>query len=259
VRFQGIIESIGADTWVISGQSVLLTDATVIDQSAGKATEGASVWVIAERREGLLIATSITVEAPAPEIYQFSGIIESIQGGVWTIAGDHLSASDAIVSGDPARVGCLAHVSALRYPDGSLVVESILVECGELRDIEGVLVSKNGDLWQVGNTTVTVTGAEITGAQPEIGYWVEVRGYLQPDGSVLATWIRVLQPTATPTAVPPAASEPSQNGGLWSFNPGDAQHSDRIGTMTMIPMSAVTEDALPVGETGPETGMLADR
>ncbi|HUW13501.1 MAG TPA: DUF5666 domain-containing protein, partial [Anaerolineae bacterium] len=71
VRVTGVIESMSGDTWSVSGQSVLVTGATAINESAGKATEGATVWVTAVPREGLLIATSITVEAPAPEPVQF--------------------------------------------------------------------------------------------------------------------------------------------------------------------------------------------
>jgi len=246
---------------------VLVPTGTPVDVSAGKATVGATVWVWAVRREGLLIATSITVESAAPVRDEFTAIIEGIQGGVWTVAGRRLSTESAVLSGDPPRVGCQATVSGLRYPDGSLVIESIVVDCGEHVELEGVLDSKSGDRWQVSGTTVIVTGAEITGADPELGRRVEVGGYLQRDGSVLATWVRVLQPTPTPTTVPPPTATPtvalnptpaspsSQDAGAYSAVPIREDQSDQ----PMFPVLAGSEFSLPADGTGGSTESALSR
>lgn len=216
VRIVGIIESMTADAWVVAGRRILLTDKTVIDESAGKAAVGAQVVVSAEQREeGTLVARRIVVQKPAqPQVVEFSGLIEEIHGNVWKVNGRVLEVRPEVVSGDSPQVGCLAHVTLNEYPDGSVVVTSVVVECRQPVQFEGIIRSIAGDRWLVGNTIVIVIGDIVEGT-PEVGRRAEVQGYQQPDGSVVATHIRVLEPTATPTATPsptltpPAAESPS--------------------------------------------------
>ncbi len=199
VRFKGVIQSKEGDIWLIDGQRVLVTGETVVDETAGEAAVAADVWVTAEWRNDALVAISIKVEEPAPERWEFTGIIESIQGQTWTIVGNRIDVASGTVSGDTPQVGCSAQVRALKHHDGSVVVESVVVDCRQQEQVEftDIIRSIDGDRWQVGNTTVIVSQAEIVG-EAEIGRWAEVEGNQQADGSVLATHIRVLEPTATP-------------------------------------------------------------
>jgi len=207
VRFKGVIQSREGDIWLIDGQRVLVTGETSIDDRAGEAIVGAKVWVNAEWSAGVLVAVSIKVEEPAVERREFSNRITSIQGEVWTIGGSAYSIPSETVSGDSPEVGCLAHVALDEYPDGSVVIVSVVVECRQRVEFTDLIRSIDGDRWQVGNTTVIVSEAEIVG-EAEIGRWAEVRGYEQ-GGSVLATHIRVLEPTATPTKTPTPTVTPT--------------------------------------------------
>ena len=82
VRLQGVVESrpeeaIGA--WVISGQTVHVVETTTISEEAGPAAVGASVVVVALRRnDDTLEARTITVRAPASRIVRLRGIVEEL-------------------------------------------------------------------------------------------------------------------------------------------------------------------------------------
>jgi len=197
VRFGGVIQSKEGDIWLIGGQRVLVTGETSIDDSAGEAIVGAKVWVHAEWSAGVLAAISIKIEEPAPEPWEFTGIIESIQGQTWTIGGNRIDVTSGAVSGDTPQVGCSAQVRALKHHDGSVVVESVVVECQHPVQFGGVIGSIAGNRWQIGGRTVIEGEGTVVEGVPEVGRWAEVEGNQQADGSVLATSIRVLEPTAT--------------------------------------------------------------
>ena len=209
VRFGGVIRSIEGDIWLIDGQRVLVTGETSIDDRAGEAIVGAKVWVHAEWSAGVLVAISIKVEEPAAERKNINGLITSIQGEVWTIGGSAYSIPSETVSGDSPQVGCLARVALDEYPDGSVVIVSVVVECQHPVQFGGVIGSIAGNRWQIGGTTVIEGEGTVVEGVPEIGRWAEVEGNQQADGSVLATHIRVLEPTATPTKTPTATDTPT--------------------------------------------------
>ena len=182
--------------WLIDGQRVLVTDETSIDDRAGEATVGAKVWVNAEWSAGVLVAVCIKVEEPAVERREFSNRITSIQGEVWTIGGSAYSIPSETVSGDSPEVGCLARVALDEYPDGSVVIVSVVVECQHPVQFGGIIGSIAGNRWQIGGWTVIEDEGTVVEGVREIGRWAEVEGNQQADGSVLATHIRVLEPTA---------------------------------------------------------------
>ena len=69
VSFEGLIESIDEDTWIVAGLQLLLTSATEID---GEPLAGRYAWIEATTSDGQLIAKVITVEfipepSPSPE------------------------------------------------------------------------------------------------------------------------------------------------------------------------------------------------
>ena len=204
VRIVGLIESMAADRWVVAGKTILLTGATVIDDTAGQALVGALVVIRAEpRADGALVALHITVQEPVrPEATEFSGLIERIAADSWTVGGQWVEIGPQTnIQGD-AQVGRLAHVRALRYPDGRLLATRIVVEQPELEErfVEGPIESLGADTWTVAGVTIVLDAQTVIVGQPEIGRRAEVQGYLRADGSVLARHIRVPEPTATATA-----------------------------------------------------------
>lgn len=196
VRFDGIITSMKGNIWIVGGRSIRLSGET---ERLGRLVVGARVTVVAERRDGVLVAKRIILRDPVVR-QEFSDFIEDIQGEVWKVGGRVLRVPSALISGDAPQVGCLAHVALDEWADGSVVVISVVVECLQPVQFEGVIESISGHRWQVGGWVVIVSG-DIVEGEPEVGRWAEVEGYERADGAVLATHIRVLEPTATPTVV----------------------------------------------------------
>ncbi|MDH7485006.1 MAG: DUF5666 domain-containing protein [Anaerolineae bacterium] len=204
VRIVGLIESMAADRWVVAGRTILLTGATVIDDTAGQALVGALVAIRAEpQADGTLVALHITVQEPVrPEVTEFSGLIERIAADSWTVGGQRVEIGPQTNIQGEAQVGRLAHVRALSYPDGRLLATRIVVEQPELEErfVDGPIESLGADTWTVAGVTIVLDAQTVIAGQPELGRRAQVQGYLQADGSVLARHIRVLEPTVTATA-----------------------------------------------------------
>jgi len=133
VRFEGTLREKVAGRWIVGSRTVLLPAGTPIDETRGAATVGAWVQVSGvEQPDGAIVAQSIVVLTPAEspgEPYEFTDVIEAISGDVWTIGGVlvHI-ASGAIIDGATPAVGRLAHVKAIRRPNGELWATHITVE-----------------------------------------------------------------------------------------------------------------------------------
>ena len=98
VEFAGTIESASGDVWRIGGRDVTITSDTVV---TGQAEVGATARVKAEEYpDGTLLAKSITIEKPAEHHVQIEGIIESISGNVWVVAGQQI----VVPGGTPGSV-----------------------------------------------------------------------------------------------------------------------------------------------------------
>jgi len=202
VRFIGWIESIAEYAWVVSGHLILLTDETIVDETAGEATVGAEVTVYADvAQDGALVATRIVVlvEAGQPRLEEFTGLITAVDGDVWTIAGSRLVVPPDVVRGDTPSVGCVGHVRLWRYFNAPEVVDSVVVECFARVQFEGPIQSIDGDLWLVGGVSVVLDSETVVEGEPGVGRWAEVSGYEPSDAGVLAEHIRVIEARAAAT------------------------------------------------------------
>ena len=202
LRIIGWIESIAEHAWVVAGHLILLTDETIVDETAGEATAGAEVAVHADvAQDGALVASRIVVmvEAGQPRLEEFAGLITAIDGDVWTIAGSRLVVPPDVVHGDTPSVGCAGHVRLWRYFNAPEVVDSVVVECFARVQFEGPIQSIDGDLWLVGGVSVLLDSETVVEGEPEVGRWAEVSGYEPSDGSVLAEHIRVMEARAAAT------------------------------------------------------------
>jgi len=213
VRITGLIESMTAQRWVVAGRPILLTVETSIDETAGRATVGAEVVVHAiPGKGGALVARRIVVQKSAqPKRVEFTGLIEEIGAHSWKVGGQWVEIGPKTGIPEVVEVGWLAHVEALRYPDGRLMATRIVVERPgmEERFLEGAIESMGEDTWMVAGTVIVLDGQTVIEGRPEVGKRAEIQGYLQADGSVLARHIRVLEPTATPTPTPSPTLSPT--------------------------------------------------
>jgi uncharacterized protein DUF5666 len=116
-EFNGIVESIGASSWTISGRVVVVDSST---QIIGTPALGDIADVDALRAaDGTLTAVRIKVEDAEPQEIEFSGIVESIGATSWTISGQAVGVdSSTQILGSPAQ-GDTVEVKALKSSQGA--------------------------------------------------------------------------------------------------------------------------------------------
>jgi hypothetical protein len=204
VTLFGMIDEFHPDWWLVSGQVVWLTDQTLIDESRGPAVLGSQVEVdgLEMPEDGRVVAERITVivSAAVQETTEFTDRIKSMSGGVWRVGNTTVLVPPGTpISGDPA-VGKVATVRAMRWTGEPWKAVWIQVEEIEYVYIEGRIDQIGGSRWVVDGVTIIIdSGTSITGATPAVGRTAEVRAVQRGDG-LHAVSIRVLGPTATPTA-----------------------------------------------------------
>jgi hypothetical protein len=151
--------------------------------------------------------------------------------GTWVV-GSYTVTVDANTNIDTRRgqpaIGAIAEVKADRQPDNSLLAVRIKIEdanefenAAEFKGTISNLMGSGPYSMQVAGHTVTTDGATVISGTLANGALVEVHGTLQPDGSVLATQIKVEDPindelefTAHITALP------ADFIGAWTFDNG---------------------------------------
>lgn len=209
IRIFGLIEERHPDRWIISGQEIWLDTETLIDESIGPAEIGAEVAAeVVQRPDGRLLARVITVLKDVFETREWRDVINAMNGSEWVIGNTPvLVVGDTEIIGDPA-VGKVASVRAKRYANEPWRAVRIRVDEPEYVDFEGTINAISGGSWVVGGTTVIIDGqTSISGANPEVGLWAEVRAQRKGDG-LHAVAIVVQEPTPAPTATPTPSETP---------------------------------------------------
>jgi hypothetical protein len=121
MEFTGIVEAIAADRWTVRGITFMIDGDAQIDDGI---QIGDFVTVIAERRAGGEI-WAMEIRELSPEVRQFSGRVDSINGSTWTVGSYSFTVNgDTQMSGDPG-LGDYVDVEALEYPDGRVIATSI--------------------------------------------------------------------------------------------------------------------------------------
>jgi len=205
IEFQGFIEAVNGDVWVVAGEEVIVDANTNIDEREGKAVVGAYVEVKAERRtDGSLYARRIRVrtqEEEMPEV-EWKGAVEAINGEIWTIGGREVlvdARTRLEEENGPIDVGVYVEVKARQQTDGSLWAERIRSRKPEDDDLnemewEGVIEAMLATEWSVGGITVTVNAATVIDEREgpaQVGATAKVHAVQQTDGSLLAQRIRI--------------------------------------------------------------------
>jgi hypothetical protein len=120
-QLTGVLQAIDGDRWTIDGTVVRIDGDTQIDDGI---QVGDTVRVRGERRAGGEI-WALEIRKESPDIRQFSGVVESINGDTWTVSGITFKVTgDTEFIGDPG-VGDYVDVEVNEYSDGR--VEATLV------------------------------------------------------------------------------------------------------------------------------------
>ncbi len=128
VEFTGTVESMDGDTWVIDGQTVIVTNADI----EGNIQVGDTVKVEAYlQADGSLWADEISLTdhdadataTPGAKV-EFTGTVESMDGDTWVIDGQTVIVTNADIEGN-IQVGDIVKVEAYLQADGSLWADEI--------------------------------------------------------------------------------------------------------------------------------------
>lgn len=217
VRIEGRIDEITDAYWTVNGERVLLQKATRFNLTRAPAQVGG--WAVVDAlktSDGRLLAEEIVVMRGAeqpPVVKEFSGIIEAIAEGRWTISGREVRiVRDTVIEGTP-EVGALAHVRADQYADGRLVARRIVIEREQVVQFEGIITSIAADRWVIGGHEVLVDNNTHIEGRPTVGAIAEVEAVQRGDGTLRARRIRVESPVSpaaeAPTVEPPASETPT--------------------------------------------------
>ena len=197
--------------WVVSGRTVHVTSATMIDQTQKALAVGVLVKVVGTlRTDGTIDATRIETRAFAQlPFFEFTGTVQNLpatpgQLGDWMVSGRtvHVTSLTKIETEDgPITVGTMVEVKGFVRTDGS--IDAVRIEPVEnppnAIEFRGMITSLPGTPgfigdWKIEGHTVHVSAA--TKIQQEeglvaVGALVEVRGTIRSDGSIDAIRIEV--------------------------------------------------------------------
>ena len=213
VTFVGVIQAKHSATeWVVSGVTVRLNAQTVVNEQAGPADVGATVQVVGVRQpDRSVLARVIKVLRPPIQLrpVHFAAPIVALPPdgvlGEWTVGTETVVVSDKtrlLPDGVVPAVGDIADVTGFRTSDGKVDARLILIRRPSQVEVEffGPIQSIGETEWTVRNVRVIITATtEIIGT-PQVGLIAEVKGFLQPDRSVVATRIRVREPQSEPVS-----------------------------------------------------------
>ena len=185
-HFSGVIQSIGAEEWVIGGRTFQIDENTMLD-------EGLAVGVMVEVESFSLPDGSLTarqIETREDRDFQFSGEIRSMNDGVWVIGGRTFTVNDATALDEGLAVGVEARVEFITMADGTMLATEIETDEGDDRNrFCGEIESMTEDWWVVGGRSFAVNDATRIDGDFTIGDVVRVR-FAVIDDVLLATRIQ---------------------------------------------------------------------
>lgn len=180
-RFTGVIESVGAEAWVVSGISVTVNVSTTIEPDI---VVGDRVLVIGQiLDDGTWQA--LTINKIESETFDFIGIV--ISTDPWMVSGIALETDERTQIDDDIEVGNRVRARGRVLADGTWLAESIeQLDEGQRHHIQFTARVQSIDPWVVGAASVTVDDKTKIIGDIAVGDWVTVKGNLLPDGTVLA-------------------------------------------------------------------------
>ena len=234
VNFRGVIEEKDGDEWKVAGVVVRLNEQTVVVDKVGPAEVGATVQVVGVRQaDRSVLARTIVVLRPAaepPRPVVFTAPIRElpVSGllGEWKVGEETVVVSERTVilpEGVIPAVGDIANVVGFRTNDNKVDAKTIQIRKPALVEVSftGPIQGFGDPEWMVRNVKVLITAATVIEGTPQVGLIAEVKGFAQPDRSVIATHIRVRQPQVEPVTFQGIIVSKSADGfpSVWGIRP----------------------------------------
>lgn len=209
IEFIGVVETMGETSWVIAGRTVAITVQTEI-KHAIQAGDTVKVHALVSA-DGSLTAREIELaraieeaerpqepdqpqepEQPQVQEIEFTGVVEAIGETTWVIAGRTVAITAQTEIKHAIQVGDTVKVHALVTADGRLTARQIeLVQAPQIEEARevrftGVVETKGEGSWTVSGRRVIVTAQTDVRGFIRVGDLVEVRSFLNADGSFAA-------------------------------------------------------------------------
>ncbi len=187
--FTGTVDSIGDTMWMISGRAVSVTVETETETGIEIGDLVTVDGVILPG--GTLSAEHIRLaEAGLP--FEFTGVVEAIAGGTWTISGIEITVDSNTAIDDDASEGDIVKVRGRILPDGAWLAEEIKRAEEDERRFEFTGTVESTGLWKVSGIEFETDDQTETDANIQIGDRVKVEGRVLDDGTWLAERITLL-------------------------------------------------------------------
>jgi hypothetical protein len=211
VEFTGVVDSIAADQWVVSGQLLIVTPQTVIDGSISVdntvkvyATVTADGAVTADKIELPISESSTavpqsTLGAFDDSMNEFTGIVEAISADSWQVSGQAFAFTSQTEVKDNILVGDLVKIHFLTNPDGTMTATEIELAIAKTPDTEssldkeftGKVEAFSPESWTVKGQVFLVTPQTEIKDAIFLGDVVKIHYFANPDGSFTAREIEL--------------------------------------------------------------------
>ncbi|MFN3929074.1 MAG: DUF5666 domain-containing protein [Thermoflexus sp.] len=207
-HWEGTVEAVLPDGLQVSGRLVRWTGQT---QIMGEIQVGSRVEVEGVQTGDALNAALIRVRShdestaamgrtaagtfasplPTPvSRIEFKGVVEAILPDGYRISGQTVIVTTTTRIEGLVTVGAFVEVEGILLADGSVLALKIEVKAPEAEiEFKGVVEAVLPDGYRIAGRTVVVTTTTQIDGPIGVGSYVEVKGYLQPDGTVLASRI----------------------------------------------------------------------
>lgn len=187
-EFTGVVETMEADAWVISGLSVTVNVSATIDPGIVEGDVVHVTGVILE--DGAWLAETIE-KISETGAFDFVGIV--ISADPWNVSGVTFETDTETDIDDGLQTGNRVRVQGRVLPDGTWLAERIIqLDEGQRHAIQFTARVQSVDPWVVGGVTLTVDSRTKIEGDVEVGDLVTVKGNLSPDGAVLAKKITLV-------------------------------------------------------------------
>lgn len=184
----GEVESMGADAWVVAGQTIVVNEDTAVDPSL---VVGDVARVYGRILDGGVLLAEWIDRLDNVYPFEFVGVVQSITPDLWVISGVNIAVDEHTEIRDDIVVGDVVKVEGMILANGTWLADEIKLEEGEAWfEFTGPVHSL--EPWIVAGIPFETDAFTEIDNGIDVGDLVYVEGPILADGTWLAREIRLL-------------------------------------------------------------------
>ena len=212
VEFDGVVDSIAADRWVISGQTLLVNAQTSVDEGVEQNSRVRVEAAVTSDRTATALKIELRTQLAATPVAagngvfddsgdEFTGVVESISAESWTIGGQVFLVNSATEIKGSLSAGDMAKVHFVKDSDGSMTATEIEPApksssddsslSGSRNEFTGKVEAFSGGTWTVNGKVFLVTPQTEIKGPVYLGDVVKIHYQVGPDEALIATEIEL--------------------------------------------------------------------